>query len=80
MVPAIAGRWAQLVSPRWRRRTIVACTFFTCQVIPYFAVGTFVTRVLEALEVGDSFVGGLVYNFSLLFGAVLGLMVVDRSR
>jgi hypothetical protein len=77
-VPAIAGRWAQLVSPRWRRRTIVACTFFTCQVIPYFAVGTFVTRVLEALEVGDSFVGGLVYNFSLLFGAVLGLMVVDR--
>ena len=78
VVPAIAGRWAQLLSPRWRRRTIVACTFFTCQVIPYFAVGTFVTRVLEALEVGNSFVGGLIYNFSLLFGAVLGLMVVDR--
>ena len=69
VVPTIAGRWAQLVSPRWRRRTIVACTFFTCQVIPYFAVGTFVTRVLEALEVGDSFVGGLVYNLSLLFGS-----------
>lgn len=78
VVPVVAGRWAQLLSPRWRRETIVACTFFTCLVIPYFAVGTFVTRVLEALEVADSFTGGLVYNFSLLFGAVLGLLVVDR--
>jgi MFS transporter, putative metabolite transport protein len=73
-----AGRWAQLFSPAWRRRTLVACAFFTCQVIPYFAVGTFVTRVLDALDVGNSFVGGLAYNLSLLSGAVLGLMVVDR--
>ncbi|HZO22477.1 MAG TPA: MFS transporter, partial [Steroidobacteraceae bacterium] len=35
-----AGRWRQLFGPRWRLRTLVACTFFTCQVIPYFAVGT----------------------------------------
>ncbi len=73
-----AGRWAQLLSPAWRRRTLVACAFFTCQVIPYFAVGTFVTRVLDALNVGNSFVGGLVYNLSLLFGAALGLLVVDK--
>jgi len=78
VAPSPVGRWSQLLSPRWRVRTLVACTFFTCQVIPYFAVGTFVTRVLDALDVGDSFVGGLVYNFSLLFGAVLGLMLVDR--
>jgi len=73
-----AGRWAQLLSPRWRKRTLVACAFFTCQVIPYFAIGTFVTRVLDALSVGNSFVGGLAYNLSLLFGAVFGLLVVDR--
>ncbi len=73
-----AGRWAQLFSPAWRRRTLVACAFFTCQVIPYFAVGTFVTRVLDALDVGNSFVGGLAYNLSLLCGAALGLLVVDR--
>jgi putative MFS transporter len=73
-----AGRWAQLLSPPWRRRTLVACAFFTCQVIPYFAVGTFVTHVLDALNVGNSFVGGLAYNLSLLGGAVLGLLVVDR--
>ena len=73
-----AGRWAQLLSPTWRRRTLVACAFFTCQVIPYFAVGTFVTHVLDALDVDNSFVGGLAYNLSLLSGAVLGLLVVDR--
>jgi putative MFS transporter len=76
--PQGQGRWAQLFSPAWRSRTLVACAFFTCQVIPYFAVGTFVTRVLEALQVRDSFAGGLVYNLSLLIGAVLGLFVVDR--
>ena len=59
---------------QWRRRTLVGCIFFTCQVIPYFAVGTFVTRVLDALQVRDSFVGGLAYNLSLLMGAVLGLL------
>jgi MFS transporter, putative metabolite transport protein len=72
------GRWAQLLSSNWRRRTFVACAFFTCQVIPYFAVGTFVTRVLDALHVANSFIGGLAYNLSLLFGAAAGLLVVDR--
>jgi putative MFS transporter len=72
------GRWRQLASAPWRRRTIVACTFFTCQVIPYFAVGTFVGRVLEALHVSGSHAGGLIYNVALLCGAVLGLVIVDR--
>jgi hypothetical protein len=32
----------------WRLRTLVACAFFTCQVIPYFAVGIFVSQVMSA--------------------------------
>ncbi len=72
------GRWRQLGSAAWRQRTGVACALFTCQVIPYFAVGTFVSRVLSALTVSGSYVGGLVYNAALLLGAVLGLVTVDR--
>jgi len=72
------GQWGQLFSPVWRRSTLVGCLFFTCQVVPYFAVGTFVTRVLEALQVSGSFVGGLIYNAALLVGAIVGLNVVDR--
>ncbi|MEP6546116.1 MAG: MFS transporter [Gammaproteobacteria bacterium] len=76
--PATRGRWRQLLSPAWRRRTLVACVFFTCQVIPYFAVGTFVSQVMSAMNVKSGYFGGLIYNLSLLGGAVAGLMVVDR--
>ena len=76
--PNIHGRWRQLLSPAWRLRTLVACAFFTCQVIPYFAVGTFVSQVMSAMNLKSGYVGGLIYNLSLLGGAVVGLMVVDR--
>ena len=76
--PAARGRWRQLLSPAWRLRTLVGCAFFTCQVIPYFAVGTFVSQVMSAMNVRSGYVGGLIYNASLLGGAVAGLIVVDR--
>ena len=76
--PATRGRWRQLLSPAWRLRTLVGCAFFTCQVIPYFAVGTFVSQVMSAMNLRSGYVGGLIYNLSLLGGAVAGLMVVDR--
>jgi MFS transporter, putative metabolite transport protein len=76
--PTIHGRWRQLLAPRWRRRTLVACAFFTCQVIPYFAVGTFVSQVMAAMKLEKSFAGGIIYNASLLAGAVAGLSVVDK--
>nr|WP_315595354.1 MFS transporter [uncultured Cupriavidus sp.] len=72
------GAWAQLFSPRWRRNTLVACVFYTCQVIPYFALGTFAPKVLQALQVKDSFVGGAVYNVLLFIGAIIGLLLIDR--
>ena len=72
------GAWSELFSPRWRKNTIVGCVFYTCQVIPYFALGTFAPRVLEALHVKDKFVGGLVYNILLFAGAIIGLLLVDR--
>ena len=76
--PANTGRWRQLLSPAWRTRTLVGCAFFTCQVIPYFAVGTFVSQVMSAMNVKSGYMGGLIYNASLLGGAIAGLMVVDR--
>ena len=76
--PTRQGRWRQLLSPAWRLRTLVACAFFTCQVIPYFAVGTFVSQVMSAMNLRSGYLGGLIYNASLLGGAVVGLMAVDR--
>ena len=73
-----AGQWLDLFSPRWRTRTLVGCTFFTCQVIPYFALGTFVTQILAALHIAGGAAGGLVYNFALFAGAIAGVLTVDR--
>ncbi|RQR51584.1 MFS transporter [Burkholderia sp. Bp9140] len=72
------GAWSELFSARWRKHTLVGCVFYTCQVIPYFALGTFSPKVLQALQVKDSFVGGLVYNVLLFAGAILGLLIADR--
>jgi putative MFS transporter len=80
-VPAprgVQGRWRQLFSPAWRLHTLVACAFFACQVIPYFAVGTFVSQVMSAMKLDNGYVGGVIYNVSLLAGAMAGLMVVDK--
>ena len=71
-------RWGTLFSTRWRRRSIVACVFFTTQTIPYFAVGTFVARIIKSLHVHSNIAGGILYNASLLAGAVAGLIVIDR--
>jgi putative MFS transporter len=76
--PQRHGRWHQLLSGTWRRNTLVGATFFTCQVIPYFAIGTFVKQVLDALQISGSALGGLAYNLALLVGAALGVVVVDH--
>jgi putative MFS transporter len=72
------ARWRQLFSPTWRRRTLLGVAIYTCQNIPYFALGTFVAEVINALNLHAGYVGGLFYNLSLLTGAALGLIVVDR--
>src|SRR5450631_449317 len=72
------GRWRQLFSPAWRLRTLVGCAFFTCQVIPYFAVGTFVSQVMSAMNVKSGYNGGVIYNASLLGGDAGGPVVVGR--
>jgi len=77
-IQPITARWESLFSSKWRTRTLVACLFYACQVAPFFAIGTFFPRVLAVLRVRDSYLGGLVYAFFLLTGALSGLLIVDR--
>lgn len=69
--------WSQLFSRQHRRNTLVGAVFYTCQVIPYFAMSTFIPRIFSALKVEDSYTGGLVYNIFLLAGSVVGLMLIN---
>ena len=72
------GEWAELFSKKWRKNTAIGGIFYACQVIPYFALGTFLPKIFEALHVSDKYLGGLAYNIFLLVGAVLGTIIVDR--
>jgi putative MFS transporter len=72
------GEWAELISPRWRRCTAVGGIFYVCQVVPYFALGTFLPKVLESLHVQDKYTGSLIYNAFLMLGAVIGMLIIDR--
>lgn len=70
--------WTQLFSKTWRSRTLIGCVVYTCQVIPYFALGTFVPMVMVALRIQGSYRAGLAYNICLVIGAILGVLIVDR--
>lgn len=67
-----------LFSPAYRKRTAVGVLFYVCQVIPFFALGTFSPQVMGALGVTDKLTAGALYNVFILVGAIVGLLMVDR--
>jgi putative MFS transporter len=69
---------AKLFSRKWGRRLFSACFFYTCLVVPYYALGTFSPMVFGSLHIKDKFLAGLVYNIFLLIGTVMGALIIDR--
>ncbi|MGY4098837.1 MFS transporter [Nocardia sp. R16R-3T] len=67
-----------LFAPKFRKRTAVGALFYVCQVIPFFALGTFSPQIMESLGVGSKLGAGATYNVFLLVGAILGLLIIDR--
>ncbi|KAA5828374.1 MFS transporter [Saccharopolyspora hirsuta] len=67
-----------LFSPAYRKRTAVGALFYVCQVIPFFALGTFSPQVMEALGVTSKLGAGALYNVFLLAGAIVGLLIIDK--
>jgi len=67
-----------LMSPPLFRNLVVGCVFHTSQVIPLFALGTFLPIVMAKAGVGDGYMGALIYNVLFLIGALIGPFVIDR--
>lgn len=77
-VSTVSVSWFKLFSKGQIKNTLVGASFYTCQVIPYFAMSTFIPKIMETLNVNDGLASGLVYNFFLLLGSVLGLLVINK--
>lgn len=72
------AKFSVLFGPQYRSRTLVGITLYVCQVIPYFALGTFSPLVMESLGVTNKLAAGALYNVFLLTGAIIGMVIIDR--
>ncbi|WP_458320012.1 MFS transporter [Mycolicibacterium brisbanense] len=77
--PAAPYRYRDFFGPKYRRRTAFGILFFNCQVIPYFAIYTFLPLLMVKVGLeGREFFAGAVLNVFLLLGGVAGLWWVAK--
>jgi putative MFS transporter len=75
--PAGRDGFGDLLSPGYRRRMLLVCGFWICNVTPYFAIVTFAPRVFDALGL-DQRGAMLATNAMAVAGALLGVVLMDR--
>ncbi|TQR61577.1 MFS transporter [Campylobacter troglodytis] len=73
-----SSRYFDLFSSKWLKNTLVGIVFYGAQVIPYFAISTFIPIILKVLNVEDPYLGGIVYNIFLFIGSVLGFYIITK--
>jgi putative MFS transporter len=69
--------YRKLFSREWRKRTAFAGLFWFCQVVPYFAIFTFLPVILKSLGIGGDFSGEVLLNLFLLAGAIVGVVIMN---
>ncbi|MGP4014635.1 MFS transporter [Saccharopolyspora sp. 5N708] len=78
--PARRAKYRELFSRKYLGRTVFAGMFWFCQVFPYFGIGTFLPKIVEAFGIGDDRLGEVLYNLLLLCGAIFGWLIMDHIR
>lgn len=74
-----AGGFKELFSPVGRRKTLFTSLFWMAQVTPFFAIYTFLPRVLDALNLNlDASWGEIMMYLVLLIGSAVGAMLINR--
>lgn len=76
--PIRKASWLTLFSPRWRKNSLIGASFYTCQVIPYFAISTFMPKIMESFNFQDNYASGIIYNVFLLVGSIIGLLLINK--
>ncbi|MFI5807016.1 MFS transporter [Streptomyces sp. NPDC051561] len=77
-----ATSWAayrELFAPGQSRRTWFGLIFYSAQVLPYFAIYTFMPTILLALNVEDPDLQNFLLNLFLLAGGIIGLWFLQRT-
>jgi MFS transporter, putative metabolite transport protein len=73
-----AGGLRRLFEPGMRGRTVFVCTFYACNVAPYFAIFTFAPQVFTALQVDNEAASTILANTIAAIGALVGMLTIER--
>ncbi|GAA2428737.1 MFS transporter [Streptomyces mauvecolor] len=74
-----SAAYRELFSPGQARRTWFGTVFYSAQVLPYFAIYTFMPTILAALHVPDPDLQNLLLNLFLLGGGIIGLWFLQKT-
>lgn len=74
----VTPSYSELFARGQRRNTWFGAIFYSAQVLPYFAIYTFMSTILASLHVSDANTQNTVLNLFLLLGGVVGLWPVQR--
>lgn len=73
------GGFKELFSEQGRRKTLFTSLFWMAQVTPFFALYTFLPRVLESLNLNlDASWGEILMYLVLLIGSAIGALLINR--
>jgi putative MFS transporter len=73
-----AGGLKRLFEPGMRGRTLFVCTFYACNVAPYFAIFTFAPQVFAALQINNEAASTILANAIAVVGALVGMLTIER--
>jgi putative MFS transporter len=71
-------RMIDLFSKQLWKRTTFGSLFYLCQVVPYFAIYTFLPTILSKLGFEETFSIDMQLNIFLLVGAVVGVWCTEK--
>jgi len=73
-----SGSFFRLFSPELWRKTLTSCTFFLCQVLPFFAISIFLPVVVKGLNIANPHASGMMYNAFTMVGVIIGILIIDK--
>lgn len=71
-------RFADLFNKQLWKRTAFGGLFYVCQVVPYFAIYTFLPTILEKMGFTETFTVDMLLNLFLLVGSIAGLWCTEK--
>jgi putative MFS transporter len=70
--------YGSLFRGRYLGRTVFVCVFWTCQVIPTFAIYTFAPALLRAFGSPDPAFGAAILSLFFMAGVIPAILLIDR--